>query len=362
MGSLRSKTGQAADKRLTILEEMVSAIQVVKMYCWEKFFVAKLVDARREEINYYKTQAIFQGMVSSFGFMSSHILVIFVYLAAFYLENYEDLFTTSIIFTILMLSNNIQGFVKIFTFAVFLLKTFFKANKRIQKGLLLPEDNLVNTNYSDSISFENYTAGYKKQSGETQTCVENLSFKICQGQLLSVIGPVASGKTSLLNCLIGETTCLKGSIQHPKKISITTQEAWVFGGTIKENILMNLPFEKSRYEKVVEVTCLNTDFNQLSNGDNTIVGEKGVTLSGGQKARVSLARCMYAKADLYILDDPLAAIDSKVASSIFDNGIKKFLIGKTIILITHQHQFLSRTDKILYIENGKQIKFTRDFK
>ena len=290
MGSLRSKTGQAADKRLTILEEMLNAIQVVKMYCWEKFFVTNLVEARQEEIKYYKIQAILQGMVTSFSFLSSHLLVIFVYVAAFYLDDYEDLFTTSIIFTILMLSNNIQGFVKIFTFAVFLLKTFFKANERIQKGLMLPEDDKINIKYSESILFDNYKAGYKEQSGEIQICLENLSFEVSKGQLLGVIGPVGSGKTSLLNCLIGETVCLGGSMHRPKIISVTTQEAWVFGGTIKENILMNLPFQKSRYDKIVESTCLNADFKQLSNGDETVVGEKGVTLSGGQVARVSLAR------------------------------------------------------------------------
>ena len=153
-----------------------------------------------------------------------------------------------------------------------------RANERIQEALLLPENEVDEQVDSKTLKFENYSTGYKSCSA-----LEGLNFEIKKGELLGVIGPVGSGKTTLLNCLIGETVSIKGTKLQPQSISITTQEAWIFGGSIKANVLMNLPFDEKRYKEIVQATCLTADFELLPNGDETIVGEKGVTLSGGQK-------------------------------------------------------------------------------
>ena len=118
---------------------------------------------------------------------------------------------------------------------------------------------------------------------------------------------------------------------------------------------MGSEFDEKRYNSVTFVSSLLPDFEILPNGDQTVIGEKGVTLSGGQRARVGLARGLYVKADLYLLDDPLAAVDPEVAMVIYERAVQTFLKDKARILITHQHQFLSDADQVLYLDDGKQI-------
>ena len=152
----------------------------------------------------------------------------------------------------------------------------------------------------------------------------------------------------------GQTLTLKLGFTS-KSISVAPQEPWIFEGTIKENILMGSEFDEKLYNSVTFVSSLLPDFEILPNGDQTVIGEKGVTLSGGQRARVGLARGLYVKADLYLLDDPLAAVDPEVAMVIYERAVQTFLKDKARILITHQHQFLSDADQVLYLDDGKQI-------
>lgn len=138
------------------------------------------------------------------------------------------------------------------------------------------------------------------------------------GQLVIVIGSVGSGKTCLLYLLLREIEHVSGSCTLSGSTSYAPQEAWCFGGSIKDNILMGSLFNELMYEEVIEVCGLRRDLQLFPDGDQTYVGEKGYTLSGGQKARVTLARAIYNQADVYLLDDPLSAVDPKVANHIFD--------------------------------------------
>lgn len=135
------------------------------------------------------------------------------------------------------------------------------------------------------------------------------------------------------------------------KIAYAPQEAWIFSGTIRQNILCGLEYDVKRYKKVVKACALEKDFSLFPNGDLSAVGERGVSLSGGQKARVSLARALYVDADIYLLDDPLSAVDTHVGRHLFDRGIKGYLRDKIRILVTHQLQYLRDVDQILILKD-----------
>lgn len=172
-------------------------------------------------------------------------------------------------------------------------------------------------------------------------------------QVVAIVGPCGSGKSSLLHVLLGELPLANGKVLIDGEISYAAQEPWVFAASVRQNILFGRPFIIDKYQSVVEAACLLDDFNQLSHGDNTIVGDRGISLSGGQKARVALARCLYQDASIYLLDDPLSAVDSKVSRHLFDKCVRKKLRGKLRILVTHQLQYLPQADHVIVLKEGK---------
>ncbi len=175
-----------------------------------------------------------------------------------------------------------------------------------------------------------------------------------RGSLVAIVGPVGSGKSSLLLGLIGEMRKTRGEVKFGGSIGYCPQSAWVTSSTIRENILFGQAFDEDRYWEACRAACLLSDFDMLPYGDATEVGEKGITLSGGQRQRLSIARTLYFNADIVLLDDPLSAVDAHVGAHIFDNCIKHALQaqGKTVILVTHALHFLPQVDQILCLENG----------
>lgn len=136
-------------------------------------------------------------------------------------------------------------------------------------------------------------------------------------------------------------------------MSYASQEPWLFTGTVRQNILFGLPMDKHRYRTVVKKCALERDFELLPYGDKTIVGERGASLSGGQKARISLARAVYRKADVYLLDDPLSAVDTHVGRHLFDQCMRGFLRDDIVLLVTHQLQFMEQADIIVIMDKGR---------
>ncbi|KAI1289975.1 putative multidrug resistance-associated protein [Halotydeus destructor] len=168
-----------------------------------------------------------------------------------------------------------------------------------------------------------------------------------------VVGSVGSGKSCLLHALLNDIHDVTGVCDLGGTISYCPQEAWCFGGTIKENILFGSAYDEDWFKAVIEVCGLQRDLELFPDKDQTIVGEKGYCLSGGQKARITLARAIYREADIYLLDDPLSAVDPAVAKHIFQHCIKGSLKTKTVFLVTHQLQFLNKADDIILLDKGK---------
>ena len=170
--------------------------------------------------------------------------------------------------------------------------------------------------------------------------------------LTCVIGTVGSGKSALLQALVGELPPSSGRIDRRyKSISYAAQDPWIMDGTVRENILMGADWDAEWYDQVVNACGLDIDYSQLRKGDSTIVGDRGVQLSGGQRARVGLARALYRDADVLVCDDPLSAVDAKVGRLIFFEAIQGLAIGrgKCVILATHQHQYVSECRCVLMV-------------
>lgn len=210
-------------------------------------------------------------------------------------------------------------------------------------------------NYHDTVKprilMSNVTASWTTKGAEPNPGLENVDLSITHG-LTTIIGPVGSGKTTMLQVILGELEIDGGQLHIDGVLSYASQETWLFEGSIRQNILFIEPFDEARYRKVVKVCALEKDFELFPYGDSTIVGERGISLSGGQKARVNLARAIYKKAHIYLLDDPLSAVDAHVGRHIFDKCIRGFLSDKICLLATHQLQYLKDVKHIVLMNDA----------
>lgn len=188
-----------------------------------------------------------------------------------------------------------------------------------------------------------------------ENTLDNVNIRVQPGTLVAVIGRVGAGKSSLIQAILKELPLHSGDIEVNGEISYASQEPWLFSSSVRQNILFGLPMDKIRYREVVKRCALEKDFAMFPHGDKTIVGERGQSLSGGQKARVSLARACYREAAIYLLDDPLSAVDAHVGRHLFDQCLRTFLRGKSIILVTHQLQYLQNADQIIILDKGRVV-------
>ena len=195
--------------------------------------------------------------------------------------------------------------------------------------------------------------GFWKRKELKEPNLKNISLHIRKGEFYGITGKVGAGKSGLLGVLLDEMPYYQGEIFKEGKITYVEQEPVILSTTLQENILFGAEFVAGRYDYCLEKSCLRTDLALFSQGDQTMVGEKGITLSGGQKARLALARAIYIDADIYLFDDPISAVDSKVAKQIYDRLILELKGHKTIILVTHQISYLWECDRILIMEEGQ---------
>ncbi|XP_059490449.1 probable multidrug resistance-associated protein lethal(2)03659 [Neocloeon triangulifer] len=357
--TLRMRTAVKTDERVRLMNEIISGIQVIKMYTWEIPF-AKLVDlARRLEIKQIRIASYIKGVYLSFIMFTTRVTV-YVTVVAYVLNGQE--ITAEKVFVISSYYNIIRQ-----TMTIFFpqgISQFAEGSvsiKRLENFLLLNEisedaqsRHSASTDSSGEkgpiVSLQNATAKWNDEIADPT--LNNVNVTMKSGQLLAVIGPVGSGKTSLIHAILQELPLTSGSLSVSGTVSYAAQEPWLFAGSVRQNIIFGQAWDPKRYKTVVRVCALEKDFSQLPYGDETVVGERGVSLSGGQRARVSLARAVYKEADIYLLDDPLSAVDTHVGRHLFDDCITGFLKSKAVLLITHQLQYLTHADQILILNNG----------
>ncbi|KAK6967355.1 ATP-binding cassette sub-family C member 9 [Biomphalaria glabrata] len=198
----------------------------------------------------------------------------------------------------------------------------------------------------------NFSWDLKKQ----EVSLKDITVKIPTGKLTMIVGPVGSGKSSLLSAFLGEMAQISGTMFKPRNISIAyvSQRPWLLNASLKENITFGKPFVWRKYKKVISSCALSSDIDQLPAADNTEIGEKGVNLSGGQKQRVTIARALYAEADAIFLDDPFSALDSYVGRHVMEEAVLKRLVkrNKTVVMVTHHIQYLTYAHQVIVMSNG----------
>ena len=187
------------------------------------------------------------------------------------------------------------------------------------------------------------------------TAMSKVNLDVRRGELLMVVGNVGSGKSTLAQMVLGELHHDSGEYAYSRDIAYVPQKAWIVNATIRENILCGNPYDEERYQKALRDSALFDDLKNLPGGDQTEIGERGITLSGGQKQRISIARALYSNRGIVILDDPLSAVDARVCTHIFENAILGALKRKTRIMVTNQLHLLDQADRIILMEHN-QIK------
>uniref|UniRef100_A0A674EKH8 Multidrug resistance-associated protein 4 n=1 Tax=Salmo trutta TaxID=8032 RepID=A0A674EKH8_SALTR len=351
-GSLRSKTSALTDNRICTMNEVVSGIRIIKMYAWEKPFSALVNDVRREEISKIMSSSYLRGLNMASFFAASKIIVFITFAVYVLLGN---TISASRVFVAVSLYGAIKITVTLF-FPQAIEKVFetIISIRRIKNFLLLDEIERPNMRFTleekkdASVEIKDLIC-YWDKCLDTPS-LQNLSLTVKSEQLVAVIGPVGSGKSSLLSAILGELPHDKGVLRVKGQLTYTSQQPWVFPGTIRSNILFGKELHPQKYEKVLRACALKRDMELLPDGDLTVIGDRGATLSGGQKARVNLARAVYQDADIYLLDDPLSAVDAEVGRHLFEQCICGILKNKPRILVTHQLQYLQAVDQILVLK------------
>lgn len=358
MGSVTSKfrmqVAKRTDHRVRIMNEMLNGIQVIKMYAWETPFEAVVEEARIREVKYLKRSNYIRSVLVSFMvFVERTTLAVTV--ICYVLMGHE--IRADLVFSLAMYFNLLQLTLAImFPILISFGAESLVSIKRLEDFLLMEEKETFKIRETEDnyIRLRHVEAGWLPST----PILKDICIKLPPGILCAVIGPVGSGKSSFLKLLLGEIMPSSGTVELNGDISYASQEPWLFASNVRNNILFGEEYNRNLYKTVVKVCALEKDFEQFPEGDKTRVGDRGVSLSGGQRARINLARAVYKDSDIYLLDDPLSAVDTKVGKHLFDKCILEYLRGKTRILVTHQLQYLKRADMIIVLNKVRRNKST----
>ncbi|KAM9424656.1 LOW QUALITY PROTEIN: ATP-binding cassette sub-family C member 3 [Pholidichthys leucotaenia] len=347
---------QHKDARIKLMNEILNGIKVLKLYAWEVSFKEKVLAIRQKELNVLRKTA-YLGALSTMAWTSAPFLVALTTFAVYVTVSTDNVLDAEKAFVSLSLFNILRFPLNMLPQVISSLVQASVSLKRVQSFLCHDEldPNSVDrqnmgTKYSVTVVNGKFT-----WAKEDPPVLHNINVMVPQGSLLAVVGHVGSGKSSLVSALLGEMEKVEGEVSIKGSVAYVPQQAWIMNATLRDNILFGKPFNDQKYCCVLEACALTPDLEVLPGGDMTEIGEKGINLSGGQRQRVSLARALYSDADVYLLDDPLSAVDAHVAKHIFDNliGPEGALKGKTRILVTHGISFLPQVDNIMVMVEGR---------
>uniref|UniRef100_A0A671NGU8 Multidrug resistance-associated protein 1 n=1 Tax=Sinocyclocheilus anshuiensis TaxID=1608454 RepID=A0A671NGU8_9TELE len=345
--AMKTKTYQVAqmkskDNRIKLMNEVLNGIKVLKLYAWELAFKDKVSAIRESELRVLKKTA-YLGAVSTFTWVCAPFLVALSTFAVYVLMDEHNILDAQKAFVSLALFNILRFPLNMLPMVISSMVQASVSMKRLR--VFLSHEELD----EDNVERPAITAC------DASLCLFRINVRIPEGALVAVVGHVGSGKSSLLSALLGEMQKQEGSVSIKGSVAYVPQQAWIQNTTLKDNILFGRDAKDSWYQKVVEACALLPDLEILPGGDLTEIGEKGVNLSGGQKQRVSVARAIYCNCAVYLLDDPLSAVDAHVGKHIFEKviGPQGLLQGRTRVLVTHGLSFLPQADLILVMVDGE---------
>ncbi|KAM4525784.1 ATP-binding cassette sub-family C member 3 isoform 2-T2 [Fundulus diaphanus] len=347
---------QHKDARIKLMSEILNGIKVLKLYAWENSFKDKVLAIRQKELSVLRKTA-YLGALSTMAWTSAPFLVALTTFAVYVTVDENNVLDAERAFVSLSLFNILRFPLNMLPQVISGLVQASVSLKRIQNFLSHAELDLTsvdrkNTSSAFAVSVVNGKFTWAK---EDQPVLHNINVMVPPGSLVAIVGHVGCGKSSLISALLGDMEKLEGEVSVRGSVAYVPQQAWIQNATLRDNILFGNAFNERKYHRVLEACALTQDLQVLPGGDMTEIGEKGINLSGGQRQRVSLARALYSGADVYLLDDPLSAVDAHVSKHIFDNliGPEGILQGKTRVLVTHGITFLPQVDNIVVMVDGR---------
>ena len=390
----RAGINVVTDARVSLTQELISAIRMIKFFGWEPSFLdrlSRLADEQTKELlpfsyifNY--TMALGQALPTlaamlafiTYGTGSGHQLDIAIVFSSISLFSSLLLPSTYLPAVLGQVSESSQGLGRIQEFLLAEEKEDVEIDRDMKNAVVLDdaefcwdkshaappteeekkkkeEEEAAKNAKKDEDKSDNssdITLAENEEDHEAAFHLPSMSLDIRRGELIAVIGGIGSGKSSLLSALTGDMRKTSGKLKLSSELAYCPQSAWIQSSTVRENILFGCPFDPEWYDIVVDACQLRRDFGIFPNGDATEIGEKGTNMSGGQKQRLSLARAVYSRADIVLLDDVLSAVDPHVGLAIFDQAILGLLRHKTVILATHTAHVLNRCDRILWLDHG----------
>ncbi|KAJ7271635.1 multidrug resistance-associated ABC transporter [Mycena rebaudengoi] len=391
---------KSRDERVALMNEILGGIRMLKFMAWERSFESRVMKIRGAELKYQRLNYTIEALLTGL-WNATPILVTVVAFYHFAVIRGEPV-TPSIAFTSIIVFNELKFALSALpeTLITALQARSLISLRRIEKYLNTPEVTpvLPMARQSQTIAFQSCTvtwpqdrspASRASSAASTPTykfVLVDLTLRFPLGELSLICGKLGSGKTLLLLALLGEADILGGQMMcprsppdslasfagmHPSKeewvvqgiCAYVPQAAWLRNASIKDNILFKLPYDEARYNETLEACALVTDMEILEDGDESEIGERGVNLSGGQKARVSLARAVYSRASVLLLDDVLSAVDAHTAHRLYHSCLRGELMkGRTVILVSHHVQLCAPgASYVVALDNGRvQFQGTRD--
>ncbi|KAI8918715.1 P-loop containing nucleoside triphosphate hydrolase protein [Entophlyctis helioformis] len=391
LSSIRGKLAPLADARMRTTQEVLQSIRLIKYFTWEQPFLDIIEAIRKKEIALVLKRGLITAFNMTFAFSIPNVAAAVSFIIFGLYNSLEPGRTFAALAWFAQLPQPLMFIPQVITgYAEIKI-----ALVRIQELLVAPEIDArpevdEDTEYGvkvDNGEFVWDSLPTKEQAGSKKAdetdmprvvavkpaaghtgeeiilsddkpkdagwTLRNINLTIPRGKLVAVVGTVGSGKSSLLNALIGEMKRVSGTVSFSGSLGYAPQQAWIQNASVKDNILFGLPYDEARYLATIRDCALEKDLEILPDGDLTQIGERGINLSGGQKQRINIARLVYFNSQIALLDDPLSAVDAHVGRYLFDNCLQGALAGKTRILVTHQLHFLPRVDYVVVMKDGE---------
>lgn len=366
IGTYSTEMMKWKDKRIRLVTEILRGIRTIKMHFWENSFIEKVFRFRASEVKYLRYRKYLDALCVYF-WATTPVIVSSLVFGTYAAINGTESLTSSKVFTSLALLGMLIMPLNALPWVLNGLIEALVSLRRLDRFFLLEEldlsEDYLPLQEHDRFAFQlnNCTFTYIKGNSEMADHfkLSNITLDIPQRSFTAVIGKVGSGKSSLLLSLLNEMTRVEGTIAvdpklFAKGVGYVSQEPWVRDTSIRENILFGKQMDPELYHRVVDACALTADFKLFPNGDQTLVGNNGKTLSGGQKLRVSFARALYQDFDVYLIDEPFSSVDVKVAQEMYEKVFLKMLLphNKCVVLATNHLNYCRDADTVLPLENG----------